>query len=98
MLLPHLRLHVKDHYIANYKKADMLLLCDILSRIPWNIIEGTSDVEDLWQLFKDLFLSAENMSVPRLTMEKEEIEALVFLPNYLFNPSKMVSIFTYQVI
>jgi len=44
--------------LYNYKKADLSLLCDTLSHVSWNIIEGTCDIEESWQLFKDLFLSA----------------------------------------
>ena len=60
--------------LYNYKKADLLLLRDILSHIPWSIIEGTGDIEDSWQLFKDLFLSAVNMSVPRLQWRRKKLK------------------------
>ena len=41
--------------LYNYKKANLSLLSDTLSHVPWNIIETTNDVEESWQLFKDLF-------------------------------------------
>ena len=52
--------------LFSYKKADLLLLCDTLSHVPWNIIESTGDIEESWQLFKDLFVSTVNTSVPHV--------------------------------
>ena len=60
--------------LFNYKKADLSLLCDILSHVPWNIIESNGDVEESWQLFKDLFMSAVNMSVPRVQWRRKKLK------------------------
>ena len=32
--------------LFHYKKADLTLLCDTLSHVPWHIIESTGDVEE----------------------------------------------------
>ena len=57
-----------------YKKADLTLLCDTLSHVPWHIIESTGDVEESWQLFKDLFMSAVNISVPRVQWRRKKLK------------------------
>ena len=60
--------------LYNYKKADLSLLRDILSHVPWNIIEDTGNVEESWQLFKDLFMSTVNMSVPRVQWRRKKLK------------------------
>ena len=60
--------------LYNYKKADLSLLCDTLHHVPWNIIEGTDDIEESWQLFKDLFMSAINVSIPRVQWRRKKLK------------------------
>ena len=52
--------------LYNYKRADLSLLLDTLPHIPWTIIESDNDIEDSWQQFKDLFLTAVEVTVPCL--------------------------------
>jgi len=61
------QLHRK-RMLYNYKQADLSLLRETLSHVPWNIIEGTSDIEGgnclktcfyLMLLFLFLILSGE---------------------------------------
>ena len=52
--------------LYNYKKADLSLLIDTLSHIPWSVIESACDIEDSWLQFKDLFLTAVEVTVPRV--------------------------------
>ena len=52
--------------LYNYKKADLSLLVDTLSSIPWTVIESACDIEDSWQQFKDLFLTAVEVTVPHV--------------------------------
>ena len=61
-------------YNYELKKADLSLLRDILSHVPWNIIEDTGNIEESWQLFKDLFMSAVNMSVPRVQWRRKKLK------------------------
>ena len=49
--------------LYNYKRADLSLLLDTLPHIPWTIIESDNDIEDSWQQFKDLFLTAVEVTV-----------------------------------
>ena len=51
--------------LYNYKKADLLLLSETLSRIPWGLIEQCDTIEDAWVFFKDLFFGAVDIAVPR---------------------------------
>ena len=60
--------------LYNYKKADLSLLLDTLSHIPWTIIESASDVEDSWQQFKDLFLTAVEVTVPRVQWRQRKLK------------------------
>ena len=60
--------------LYNYKKADLSLLRDILSHVPWNINEDTGNIEESWQLFKDLFMSAVNMSVPHVQWRRKKLK------------------------
>ena len=80
--------------LFNYKKADLSLLCDTLSHVPWNNIPGnmresTGDDEESWQLF--IYVHCQHVCTS-CAMEKEEIEILVFLPGYSFNLAKTVTI------
>ena len=52
--------------LYNYKRADMSAFLETLSRVPWHIIESASDIEESWQLFKDLFFSVVDMTIPRV--------------------------------
>ena len=70
MLLHHPSFITRVLY--NYKKAYLSLLRDILFHVPWSIIEGTWDIEESWQLSKDLFLSAISVSVPRVWWKKKK--------------------------
>ena len=60
--------------LYNYKKVNLSILFDILSHVPWNIIETVDDVEESWQLFKDLFWSAINTCVPRLQWRRKKLK------------------------
>ena len=55
-----------NRILYNYRKADLLLLNETLSHIPWNLIEQCDTVEGSWMLFKDLFFGAVDIAVPRL--------------------------------
>ena len=60
--------------LYNYKRADLSMLLDTLSHIPWTIIESADDIEDSWQQFKDLFLTAVEVTVPRLRWRQKKLK------------------------
>ena len=60
--------------LYNYKKADLVLLNETLSHIPWNIIEQCDTIEESWMLFKDLFFGAVDIAVPRLKWRRKKLK------------------------
>lgn len=56
--------------LYNYKRADMSVFLETLSHVPWHIIKSASDIEELWQLFKDLFFSVVDMTIPCVKWKK----------------------------
>ena len=60
--------------LYNYKRADMSVFLETLSHVPWHIIESVSDFEESWQLFKDLFFSVLDISIPRLKWKKSKLK------------------------
>ena len=52
-------------YLYNYHKADFDLFCDTLRHVPWNCI-SSSDVEEAWSLWKDMFFSAADAAIPKV--------------------------------
>ena len=60
--------------LYNYKKADLLLLNETLSRIPWGLIEQCDTIEDARVLFKDLFFGAVDIAVPRQKWRRKKLK------------------------
>ena len=60
--------------LYNYKRANLSSLLDTLSHIPWTIIESANDIEDSWQQFKDLFLTAVEVTVPRVRWRQKKLK------------------------
>ena len=60
--------------LYNYKKTDLSLLVDTLSHIPWSVIESACDIEDSWLQFKDLFLTAVEVTVPRVRWRRRKLK------------------------
>ena len=52
----------------------MSTFLEIISRVPWRIIESASDIEESWQLFKDLFFSVVDMTIPRVKWKKYKLK------------------------
>ena len=44
-----------SRFLYNYKKADLALFHEVLSRIPWHCIPS-DDIDESWSMWKDLFL------------------------------------------
>jgi len=60
--------------LYNYKKADMSVFLETLSHVPWHLIENATDIEESWQLFKDLLFSVVDMTIPRLKWRKWKLK------------------------
>ena len=52
----------------------MSAFLETLSRVPWHIIESASDIEESWQLFKDLFFSVVDMTIPCVKWKKSKLK------------------------
>ena len=63
--------HVR--YLYNYHKADIDLLCNTLHHVPWNCI-SSSDVEDAWTLWKDMFFGAVDVAVPKVRWKRPKMK------------------------
>ena len=48
----------------------MSVFLEILSHIPWHIIENATDIEESWQLFKDLLFPVVDMTIPHFKWNK----------------------------
>ena len=60
--------------LYNYKEADMSVFLETLSHIPWHIVESAIDIEQSWQLFKDLLLSVVDMTIPLFKWKKQKLK------------------------
>ena len=60
-------------YLYNYHKADLNLFCDTLHHMPWNCI-SSSDVEEAWSLWKDMFFSAADAAIPRVRWRRSRMK------------------------
>ena len=70
LLLLHLNPTVKGCCIITRK-----LTCPFCVKLCLMfLVEGTSDIEESWQLFEDLFLSALNVSVPHIQWRRRKLK------------------------
>ena len=53
-------------YLYDYSKIDQDHFVSIFSRIPWNLIDYGGDIELSWTMWKDLYLSTIDQTVPKL--------------------------------
>ena len=60
--------------LYNYKEADMSVFLETLSYVPWHLIENATDIEESWQLFKDLLFSVVDMTIPSLRWKKRKLK------------------------
>ena len=60
-------------YLYNYHKADIDLFCDTLKHLPWNCV-SSSDIEEAWLLWKDMFLGAANASIPKVRWRRSKMK------------------------
>ena len=55
-----------SRYLYNYQKINQNHFVSIFSRVPWQMIDYNADVELSWAMWKDLYLSAIDQTVPKL--------------------------------
>ena len=60
-------------YFYNYCKADFDLFCDSLHLMPWNCI-SSSDVEEAWSLWKDMFFGAADAAIPKVRWRRSRMK------------------------
>ena len=52
----------------------MSVFLETLSHVPWHLIENATDIEESWQLFKDLLFSVVDMTIPSLRWKKRKLK------------------------
>ena len=60
-------------YLYNYHKADLVLFFDTLHHMPWNCI-SSSDVEEAWSLWKDMFFGAADAAIPKVRWRRSRMK------------------------
>ena len=60
-------------YLYNYHKADFNLFCDTLHYMPWDCIPS-SDVEEAWSLWKDMFFGAVDVAIPKVRWRRSKMK------------------------
>jgi len=75
---------ISSCYLYNYSKIDQDHFT--FSCPPWHLIDYNSDIEiSNWAMWKDLFLSAVDESVPKLLWKQRKVKHwLVMIPSLLF--------------
>ena len=58
---------------CSYHKADIDLFCDTLQHLPWNCV-SSSDIEEAWLLWKDMFLGAADASIPKVRWRRSKMK------------------------
>ncbi len=69
--------------IYNFKKANFELFSELISNVPWDTCFLSHLVEESWTCFKDLLLTAANLSIPRMMIRPSRK-----LPSYLSDSAK----------
>ena len=60
------KLHSADRLLYNYKHADFSHFESVLDHVPWNTIDfDTDDIETSWTMWKDLFFSVIDLTIPK---------------------------------
>ena len=55
-----------SRYLYNYKKIDQDHFVSIFSCVPWQMIDYNADIELSWAVWKDIYLSAIDQTVPKV--------------------------------
>ena len=62
-----------SRFLYNYKKADLALFHEVLSRIPWHCIPS-GDIDESWSMWKDLFFCAADSAIPKVRWKKSKVK------------------------
>jgi len=65
--------------ILNFRKANLQLCKELVSRTPWENALSDRGAEKSWQIFKDSFHRAQKLSVPRCKKSGKEEKGLAWL-------------------
>ena len=65
-------IHERKRKLYNFKQANFEEFESLLSATPWDIIDYNGDVDMAWNLWKDLFLSAADQVIPKITWRKRK--------------------------
>jgi len=69
------QLRSADRLLYNYKRADFSYFESVLDRVPWNIIDFDNDeVETSWTMWKDLFFSVIDLTIPKSKWKQRKIK------------------------
>ena len=63
----------------NFRKAKFQLFKELVNRTPWETALGDKGAEQRWQIFKDTFLRAPELSVPRCRKSGKEGKRLAWM-------------------
>ncbi|KFQ80702.1 hypothetical protein N335_02418, partial [Phaethon lepturus] len=65
--------------VLNFRKANFQLLKEFVTRTPWETALGDKGAERSWQIFKDAFHRAQELSIPRCKKSGKEDKRLAWL-------------------
>ena len=60
--------------LYRYQKIDHDHFTSVFSNIPWDVIDYTGDIELSWSMWKDLFLSAIDSTVPKVKWKSRKLK------------------------
>ena len=59
----------------NYKRADFTYFESALDHVPWNTIDyDNDDIETTWTMWKDLFFSVVDLTIPKSRWKRRKIK------------------------
>ncbi len=62
----------QNRFVYNFKRGDFDRFRDLLSEIPWNCCFLSDNVDDSWNRFKDLLLTAADQSIPKVRLSRRK--------------------------
>ena len=68
----------------NFRKANFQLFKELINRTPWEMALRDKGAEQSWQVFKDAFHRAQELSIPRCRKSGKERKTLTWLSHDLW--------------
>ena len=65
---------ISSPYLYNYQKIDQDYFVSIFLCVPWQLIDHDVDIELSWAMWKDLYLSAVDQTVPKLKCSRHKVK------------------------